>query len=219
LTLGSREHGLKAGWAALIPPGLPHACASAPGRHIEGVALCLSPGLVAKALGRERIARDGCCFSCEGLHARLVQAFGRVLAARSAEAAERRAGAMIRAVFAASGRVEPEASCPDVLPEPVRKALDVLESRPQGDLSLKELAGLVRVSPYHLARLFSRRVGVPPHVYQTLSQLRLARKQLLSGMSLAETALASGFYDQSHLCLRFKHYMGVTPGQFQRGAR
>ncbi len=235
ITFSGREHLMEAGWVALIPPGLPHACSSAPGLPFEGMTLCLSSGVVAEAMGDEVPTGGGSCFYAPALHARLVrwrsQGFqtpgsfslcdgmsGSVPVAGHPDAAKGQVLALLQDFFGASGLLSPAASFCQPLPPSVRAACEVLDAHPQEPLSLDELAERLRVSPYHLARTFSHRVGVPPHVYQTLARLRLARKRLEEGMSLAETALVCGFYDQSHLCLRFKHSMGVTPGQFQRSS-
>lgn len=238
VTFGGREHLMEAGWVALIPPGLPHACSSTPGHAFEGMTLCLSPGVVAQALGGGVPTGVGSCFPDPALQALLIQwrsqnfrnpgflarsegVSGNVAAAGCPDAEGQTLvllGVLLRDLFGASGLLPPVAFSCQPLPPSVRVACEFLDGHPQEPLSLHELAGRLRVSPYHLARTFSQRVGVPPHAYQTLARLRLARQHLEEGMSLADTALACGFYDQSHLSLRFKHSMGVTPGQFQRSS-
>jgi AraC-like DNA-binding protein len=39
---------------------------------------------------------------------------------------------------------------------------------------------------------------------------------LAAGAPLADAALSSGFYDQSHFVRFFKRYTGMTPSLFQR---
>ena len=69
---------------------------------------------------------------------------------------------------------------------------------------------------YHLARVFKRSMGVPPHSYLIQVRVRSAHALLSMGTgqeSLAELAAASGFSDQSHLTRRFKRVLGITPRQ------
>jgi AraC-like DNA-binding protein len=61
--------------------------------------------------------------------------------------------------------------------------------------------------------LFTREIGVPLHVYQV--QLRLKALELLhSGKSVADVALETGFFAQSHFSRAFKKKFGITPGQY-----
>jgi AraC-like DNA-binding protein len=100
----------------------------------------------------------------------------------------------------------------------VRRARDYLHAAFAEDITLDALAGVARMSRFHLSRLFTRAHGLPPHAY--LLQLRLAeaKRLLAAGEAPAEIAAAVGFVDQSHLTRRFKGAFGVTPGQYARAA-
>lgn len=86
-------------------------------------------------------------------------------------------------------------------------------------VTLSELARLVGLSPFHVTRLFSRSVGMPPHAWR--NQLRLNRAQglLRQGMSVTDVAAQVGFNDQSHFTRHFKRAYGVAPGRWQSAAR
>ncbi|MEF2145410.1 MAG: AraC family transcriptional regulator [Desulfovibrionaceae bacterium] len=98
----------------------------------------------------------------------------------------------------------------------VRTARLFLERRMDEDVSLEELASATNLSPFHLARVFCRSMGLPPHAY--LTQMRINRaRQLLSGpQPLADIAVSVGFADQSHLNRHFKRIVGVTPGRYRK---
>ena len=83
-------------------------------------------------------------------------------------------------------------------------------------IALEDLSELSGVSPYHLVRQFKEKYGLPPHAYQIQLRVRHAQQLMKSGMSLADSAIASGFHDQSHLHRHFRRAMGVTPKQYQR---
>lgn len=54
---------------------------------------------------------------------------------------------------------------------------------------------------------------MPPHAYLSMMRLRQAKNALAAGTGLAETALATGFADQSHFNRRrFKGGVGLWPG-------
>ena len=81
-------------------------------------------------------------------------------------------------------------------------------------ISLKELAELVNLSPYHFLRVFKREVGVPPHTYQLHRRITAAKHLLATEMPIGQVAAETGFVDQSHLTHRFRRSVGVTPKQY-----
>ena len=101
-------------------------------------------------------------------------------------------------------------------PRAVSRAREYLEECFAADVSLRELAGVVGLSRYHLIRVFRENVGLPPHAYLTQVRLRRARELLAAGEPIAAVAQGVGFADQSHLTRRFKGAFGITPGQFVR---
>jgi transcriptional regulator GlxA family with amidase domain len=99
------------------------------------------------------------------------------------------------------------------LPRAVSRALVFIQAHSAEDIALKDIASAAHVSPYHLARLFKRTIGVAPHQYLIRERLRAARALLSAGgrRSLADIAAAVGFADQSHLARHFKRAFGMTP--------
>lgn len=102
-------------------------------------------------------------------------------------------------------------------PLAVQRVRDYLDAHCCETVSLDQLALLVGLNPHYLARLFQRSIGVPPHAYQLMRRLQHAKTLIRGGLSLADTAVDTGFTDQSHLHRHFKRMMGITPGQY-RGA-
>jgi AraC-like DNA-binding protein len=98
----------------------------------------------------------------------------------------------------------------------VRRAREYLVAHYDQDVSLSELAQVVALSPFHLARVFSAEVGLPPHAYLESIRIRHAQRLLALGQPAVDVALATGFVDQSHFTNRFKRMVGVTPGQFAK---
>jgi AraC family transcriptional regulator len=94
----------------------------------------------------------------------------------------------------------------------------MMEDRLDENVSLAELAGELRLSPFHFARLFKEATGFPPHEYQLQLRVRRAQKLLLQTprRTVAEIACELGFADESHLRRHFKRIVGMTPGQFRR---
>ena len=99
----------------------------------------------------------------------------------------------------------------------VRLVRDYLRSHYAENVSLTQLTSLTNLSPFYLLRVFHNRAGFPPHEYQTQMRIAHARKLIRGGTSLLQTALETGFFDQSHLCRNFKRIVGITPRQYFHG--
>lgn len=94
---------------------------------------------------------------------------------------------------------------------------DYLKEHYAANVSLSQLTALTNLSSFYLLRVFHNSTGFPPHEYQTQVRIAHARKLIRKGTSLAETALETGFFDQSHLSRNFKRIVGVTPRQYFQG--
>jgi AraC-like DNA-binding protein len=101
----------------------------------------------------------------------------------------------------------------------VRRAQEFLDESGSSPVSLRELAALAGLSPFHFHRIFRRQVGMPPHEYLIRRRLLRARALLGNGVPVAEVAAATGFADQSHLTRHFKRLLGVPPADYSRRAR
>jgi len=104
-------------------------------------------------------------------------------------------------------------------PGPMARVRDAIEQRYAESLTLTELAGIARLSTYHLIRAFRAEVGLTPHAYLVDVRVRRARDLLRADLPLAEVALSVGFADQAHLTRAFKARIGVAPGAYRRALR
>ncbi|GAB6126729.1 AraC family transcriptional regulator [Humidesulfovibrio idahonensis] len=91
-----------------------------------------------------------------------------------------------------------------------RLAADIAEP-----LTLDDLAASVGLSPFHAARLFARETGLPPHAWRNQLRVNRSLDLLRRGESVAATALACGFADQSHYTRHFRRSFGVAPGHWR----
>lgn len=203
---------VRAGEAYALQPGLAHACAPEGGPcaylafSLESQAL--PPGFPASL---PLVIR----------HAGLAEAL-----ARLAEAVQGPAGGLERQSLLAealeilAGLAGPESAAPAqaaldlALDLVVERARDLLERAPEEPVSLPELAARCGAEPFALHRAFTRRLGLPPHAFQTHLRLRRAKELLRAGAGPAEAALAAGFCDQSHLNRHFARLVGQTPAEY-----
>lgn len=96
------------------------------------------------------------------------------------------------------------------------RARAVLEESLAGPPTLERLAADLGTSPFALLRAFRDAYGMPPHTWLTDARVRQARRLLDAGATPAETAVAVGFTDQSHLNRHFTRIVGVPPGAYRR---
>ena len=84
------------------------------------------------------------------------------------------------------------------------------------NIALTDFCQLANMSPFHLIRSFKHQYGQSPHAYQLDQRIKRARLLLKAGDSLANTATALGFADQSHFQRNFKKRTALTPRQYQQ---
>lgn len=92
----------------------------------------------------------------------------------------------------------------------------LLEREAAETLSLTDMARYVRMDKFALVRAFAGETGLTPWRYLESARVNLARRLLDAGQSPAQTAMAAGFADQSHLTRAFRARLGVTPGAYGR---
>ncbi|MDB5313369.1 MAG: Transcriptional regulator, AraC family [Gemmataceae bacterium] len=94
-----------------------------------------------------------------------------------------------------------------------------LASRLGERVTLTDVARAVHASPFHLARVFRQRTGVPVHRYLTRLRLRASLDRLAGGASdLTAIALELGFSSHSHFADTFRREFGRTPSDVRRAS-
>ena len=96
----------------------------------------------------------------------------------------------------------------------VAAARALLDACIDREVSSTELENVTGLSRFELARHFRACLGTSPYRYLILRRLDRARAMLRGGASLAESALACGFSDQSHMTRHFKKAYGLPPGRW-----
>ena len=82
------------------------------------------------------------------------------------------------------------------------------------ELSLKEMADEVNLSPAYLSMLFKTETGMTPLRYRKKLRLLEARRLLeTTFLTVHEIMLRVGIKDDSHFVRDFKKLYGLTPGQ------
>jgi len=102
----------------------------------------------------------------------------------------------------------------------MRRVQEYMKAHLGESIDLSMLAGVAGLSVHHFARQFKQSIGVAPHHYLTQKRVERAQEMLAqTALSLSEIAYATGFADQSHLALHFRHMLGTTPREFRWSQR
>ncbi len=97
----------------------------------------------------------------------------------------------------------------------VRNVIAYMNANIHRQLSVRDLADRVQLSPSHFRRLFRQQTGKP--VTRYLKNLRLERSRNLletTYLSIKQIAARVGLSSISHFVAEFKKAQGVTPSRF-----
>src|SRR5581483_10822153 len=86
-----------------------------------------------------------------------------------------------------------------------------LADDPAAQTSVGVLAASQELSQRRFMALFQRDMGVRFRRFRVWNRLRSAIQVALSGRTLTEAALATGFTDSAHFARQYHHILGVTP--------
>jgi AraC family transcriptional regulator len=102
-------------------------------------------------------------------------------------------------------------------PSWLNRAVEMIFTSEDPDLTVAGVAAHAGVHPVHLARVFRRFLGCSPGEYLRGHRLERAATMLGKGVaSLADIAQSAGFVDQAHLTRTFRSRLATTPAQWRR---
>jgi len=98
-----------------------------------------------------------------------------------------------------------------------RAVIDFINDNLDRNISLKELASLVRLSPNHLCKAFARAMGMPPHQYHRRQRIERAKLLLAdTHRSITDIVAATGYTASSNFATAFRQVTGLSPREFRR---
>jgi AraC family transcriptional regulator len=101
-----------------------------------------------------------------------------------------------------------------------RKVLAHIEANLSRRIAIRELAGLVGLSPSHFCRVFKCTSGLAPREYVLRRRIEAAQQLMLTTSEpLSAIAVSCGMCDQSHLTRSFHRIVGETPHGWRRARR
>lgn len=218
LTVDNREYMIVPSDLLLFNPRAPHTCWQADGGVLDYRCLNIGSDTMADAAEeitghrfapffREQVVRDGeLTATLRELHSMILEGGGSL---RKQELFYIFIGDLINN-FA-------QDTAPRERKSETREISDIcgfIESNYAKNITLDELAALSGRGKYHLIRLFTRELGITPYRYLETVRINRTKELLGKGEPLADTALKTGFSDQSHFTNFFKRLIGLTPKQY-----
>ena len=117
------------------------------------------------------------------------------------------------ALHAAAGNTHPGGQLDTRATE---RARAFIHAHLDGPVSMNDLELAAGQDRWQLSRDFRRLHGTSPYRYLVMRRLDAARERIHRGESFAQTALACGFNDQSHMTRHFKAAHGLSPFRWKR---
>lgn len=98
----------------------------------------------------------------------------------------------------------------------VKIAIDFIDQRIDGSLTLAELGGAVGLSPMHFAARFRAATGTSPHTFILRRRVEHAKTLLATTRStVADIAFSVGFRTQAHFTTVFRRHVDDTPHRWR----
>lgn len=97
----------------------------------------------------------------------------------------------------------------------IENACQLIEEHFAEPISLEMLCNCAGLSKSALLRAFTKSKGMTPYRYLQTVRVGAAKKLLEQGNSLIDTALRTGFSDQSHFSKFFSMFIGIAPGVYR----
>ena len=99
----------------------------------------------------------------------------------------------------------------------VERVVAAMREGADGPLTLRDMADVAHLSPYHFARVFKGVTGVPPGEFLGALRLERAKRLLLTtDLSVSEVCFEVGYQSLGTFTTRFKRLVGVSPGRMRR---
>ncbi|MGH9898632.1 MAG: AraC family transcriptional regulator [Pyrinomonadaceae bacterium] len=99
----------------------------------------------------------------------------------------------------------------------IRRAVELMHTHLDQNLSVDQMAEAAYLSPFHFSRLFKKIAGISPHAYLGVLRNERARTLLADqNLSITEVCVRVGYSSPSHFTKAFRAATGMTPREFRR---
>ena len=125
-----------------------------------------------------------------------------------------------QAGFRACLRCRPdEAALRDPQAELTQSLCRLIEQHLEEPLNFTALSKQLKLSQFHLQRLFKKLMGITPRQYAEARRADLFKSRVKSGRSVAEAMYDAGYGSSSRLYEKAAAQLGMTPGAYRKGGK
>jgi AraC family transcriptional regulator len=98
----------------------------------------------------------------------------------------------------------------------LRRAIEYIRENMEKEISFRDIASHLQMSPFHFSRMFRHATGEPPHQYIMRCRMDRAKALLVeTRLPIVDVAFEVGYKSQSHFTTCFGKLVGVTPAAFR----
>lgn len=116
------------------------------------------------------------------------------------------------------GATPPAPATRDIADHRLARVIALIHDAPGAAHSLEMMAAEIALSPYHFARGFKAKTGLPPLQYVIKARVEMAQGLLkTTRLPVAEIAYRCGYEDSSRFTAHFRKRVGRTPAAFRAG--
>jgi AraC family transcriptional regulator len=102
----------------------------------------------------------------------------------------------------------------------LQQVIEYIDDHLTKNLSLKEIASVVGISPHYFTSLFKQSTGLSAYQFVIHRRMERAKKLLCrQDLSVTEVSLHVGFLSQSHFTNVFRKYTGATPRLYREAKK
>lgn len=102
----------------------------------------------------------------------------------------------------------------------LQQAMEYIHEHLNEDLSLREIAALLQMSPNYFTSLFKQSTGLSAHQYVIQCRIEKAKRLLAKpDLSIIEVSQQVGFQSQSHFINVFRKQIGMTPKTYRKARK
>jgi len=207
MTVAGREHDIRPGSVAFLPPNIEHAFRETAGRR----PLCLVLDLDLRGATKHGVALIGLNLSDAAAIRHELSTLTRLRDPNAAACRLMVAAAALRVTdvfLRAMGLLPPRQNH---IPRFVRDFDRLLRQPGVGDASIAELAQRLGYQPDYLNRVFKQSTGQTLGEYRNAQQVERAKRLLRENALVKDVGEALGFVDQNYFSRWFKKHTGLQP--------